>query len=211
MAFGNYTSTDDVIARHKVRCLLGRAVAPAADAPPFGEYFRAELEFNLREFAPGRSEIGAGELVLFPLLREVWKSYRPELLLFTHEPLEYDADLCGTPDYFVCKRSEFGPTYPTTPYLLVVEAKLDDFTRAWGQCLAAMLAAQKLNGLPEQPVYGITTNGNAWQFGVLRGNEFTLDPQAVGLHNLDTVGQMLHAAFRACRDLALAPPAPAAP
>ena len=109
------------------------------------------------------------------------------------------------------KRSEFGPFYPTTPYLLVVEAKLDDFRRAWGQCLAAMLAAQRLNGNPDQPVYGIATNGRAWEFGVLRGVEFTRDPQNVGLLNLDAVGQMLHAAFRACRDLARAAPSPAAP
>lgn len=212
MAFSNYTSIDDVISKHRVRWVAGPVVTPAADAPPFGDYFREELAFNLREFPTGRSEVGAGELVLFPILREVWKSYRPDLLLFTHEPLEYDADLTGVPDYFVCKRSEFGPFYPTTPYLLVVEAKLADFGKAWGQCLAAMLAARRLNGTPDQPVYGIATNGDTWQFGVLVGNELTRDTQSVSLHNLDSVGQMLHAVFRACRDLALAhTPAAAAP
>lgn len=210
MAFTSYTSINDVIDKHKIRCVPGPVVATAADAPPFGDYFVPELTFNLREFPLNHSEIGAGELLIFPLLREVWKTYRPDVSFFTHEPLEYDGDLCGVPDYFVCKRSEFGPFYPTPPYLLVVEAKLADFAKAWGQCLAAMLAAQKLNGTPDQPVYGIATNGRTWEFGVLRANEFVCDPEAVAIHTLDALRQALHAVFRACRDMALAPRAPAA-
>ena len=169
----------------------------------------SELTFNLREFPIDHLETGAGELLIFPLLREVWKTYLPDISFFTHEALEFDDDLCGIPDYFVCKRSEFGPYYPTPPYLLVIEAKLGDFTKAWGQCLAAMLAAQKLNGTPDQPVYGIATNGKTWEFGVLRANEFVGDPEAVSMHNLDSLRQALHAVFRACRDMALAYRAPA--
>ncbi len=75
--------------------------------------------------------------------------------------------------------------------------------------MAAMLAAQKLNGIPDRPVYGIATNGKTWEFGVLRVNEFTCDPEAVSMHNLDSLRQALHAIFRACRDMALAPAAPA--
>lgn len=210
MAFNNYTSIDAVIEKYRIRCVAGSVVAPALDAPPFGDYFREELAFNLREFPLDRSEIGAGELLIFPILREVWKTYRPELSLFSHEGLEFDADLCGTPDYFACKRSEFGPFYPTPPYVLVVEAKLSDFARAWGQCLAAMLAAQKLNGTPDRPVYGIATDGRAWEFGVFLGAEFTRDPQGYALATLDLLGQSLHAVFRACRDMARTHPTPAA-
>lgn len=209
MAFGSYTTVDLVVKKHKLRLINGQVVEPAADAPPFSAAFRAELDFTTRELPVGRSEIGSGELILFPILKEVWRVYIPHLSLFTHEPLEYDADLTGVPDYFVCKRSVYGATIPEVPYLLVMEAKLDDFEKAWGQCLAAMLAAQKLNQAPEQPVYGMTTNGKAWEFGTLLGHDFTRDPDPVALRNLDTLSQMLHAVFRACRDMALAHPAPA--
>ncbi len=204
MAFTDYRSIDDVIRKHRLRWVAGEVVAPAADAPPFTASFRDELNLNLTELPPVRSEAGAGELVLFPILREVWKSYRPHLSLFTHDPLEFDEDLRGIPDYFVCKRSEFGPFYPEPPLLLVVEAKLDDFERAWGQCLAEMLAAQKLNGTPDLPVYGIASNGKTWEFGVLLSREFTQDPGPLAVSDLDTLGQALHAVFRACRDMALA-------
>jgi hypothetical protein len=201
MAFDNYESLDAVIEKYKVRCVSGTVEIPFAQAPPFNEYFLNELAFNLQQFPLDRSKNGWGELLIFPILREVWKPYYAELRLFSHEPLEFDADLTGIPNYFVCKQSEFGPFYPTVPYLLVMEAKLDDFGKAWGQCLAAMLAAQKLHTTPDKPVYGITTNGRSWEFGELLGNEFTRDPNPIALHNLDSLRQALHAMIRACRDI----------
>jgi hypothetical protein len=203
MAFTDYKCIDDVVKKHKLRMDQGTAIIPAADAPHFSDYFRTELEFSLRRLPIGRSEVGAGEIVLFPLLREVWKTYADNLSLFTHESLEFDHDLIGTPDYFVCRPSEYGPTIPEVPYLLVIEAKLDDFEKAWGQCLASMLAAQKLNVNPDQPVYGIATNSKTWEFGVLLGQEFTCDPNPIALHNMDSLRQALHGVFRTCRDMAL--------
>lgn len=148
-------------------------ITPATDAPPFDDYFLTQLQFNLRRLPIGRSEAGAGEVILFPILREVWKLYADDLSLFAHESFGGDDDRKGTPDYFVCRTSAYGQTIPEVPYLLVVEAKLDDFEKGWGQCLAAMLAAQKLNKAPEQPVYGIATNSKTWEFGILKYNEFT--------------------------------------
>jgi hypothetical protein len=204
MAFTSYTCIDDVIRKHRVRWVSGSVIGLATDAPRFGDYFRAELAFNQTALPPARSESGADKQLLFPIIREVWRTYHNQLSLFSHELLMFDADLTGFPDYFVCRQSEFGPFYPTPPYLIVIEAKLDDFAKAWGQCLAAMLAAQHLNGNPDQPVYGIATNGKSWEFGVLLGSTFTQDPGAFALNTLDTLGQALHAVFRACRDLALA-------
>ncbi len=204
MAFTGFTCIDDVVKKYKLIFVQGPLLPPDPTAPPLGDYFREELAFNLRMLPIGRSEIGAGEVLLFPILREVWKPYSRDLALFTHEGLAFDEDLTGTPDYFVCKVSEYGQTIPDIPYLLVVEAKLDDFERAWGQCSAAMLAAQRLNQTPDVPVYGITTNGSEWQFGMLLGREVTIDPLATALSNLDTLSQRLHATFRKIQSQAIA-------
>lgn len=203
MAFNNYTSIDVVVKKHKLVFIQGPVAAADPTAPPFGDYFKAELAFNLRKLPIGRSEVGAGEVLLFPILREVWKPYSDELALFTHEGLSFDDDLTGTPDYFVCKVSEYGQTIPDVPYLLVAEAKLDDFERAWGQCAAAMLAAQKLNQAPDLPVMGVATNGSTWQYGVLLGRELTVDPHSTAISELDVLGQRLHAVFRAVSALAV--------
>jgi hypothetical protein len=204
MAFTNFTCIDDVVKKYKLTFISNPMLDPDPTAPLFSDYFRQELAFNQRKLPIGRSEIGTGEVLLFPILREVWKPYVDDLALFTHEGLTFDDDLTGTPDYFICKVSEYGQTIPDIPYLLIAEAKLDDFERAWGQCSAAMLAAQKLNAVPDLPIYGITTNGNAWQFGVLLGRELTIDPNATALSTLDVVAQRLHAVLRRVRDQALA-------
>ena len=204
MSFTSFTCIDDVVKKYKLVFVQGPLLPPDPTAPPFNDYFREELAFNLRMLPIGRSEIGVGEVLLFPILREAWKPYSKDLALFTHEGLTFDEDLTGTPDYFVCKVSEYGQTIPDIPYLLVVEAKLDDFERAWGQCSAAMLAAQRLNQTPDAAVYGITTNGSAWQFGVLLGRELKIDPLATALSTLDVLSQRLHAAYRAVQAQAIA-------
>jgi hypothetical protein len=204
MAFANFACIDDVVKKYRLVFIQGPLLPPDPTAPLFSDYFREELAFNLRMLPIGRSEVGAGEVLLFPIIREVWKPYSKDLALFTHEGLTYDADLTGVPDYFVCKVSEFGQTIPDVPYLLVTEAKLDDFERAWGQCSAAMLAAQRLNQTAEMPIYGIATNGGSWQFGMLLGRELTVDPNATAISTLDVLSQRLHAMFRAVQAQAVA-------
>jgi hypothetical protein len=204
MAFTNYTCVDDVVKRHRLTYVQDRLMPPDPTAPPPGDAFRDELEFNMRMLPVGRSETGTGEVLLFPILREVWKPYAKDLALFTHEGLTFDDDLTGTPDYFVCKVSEFGRTIPDVPVLLVAEAKLDDFERAWGQCGAAMLAAQRLNQAPDVPVYGIATNGKAWEIGALLGRELTVDSHSTAVSELDVLFQRLHAVFRAAQAQAVA-------
>ena len=63
-----------------------------------------------------------------------------------------------------------------------------------------MLAAQKLNDLPEQTIYGITTNGQVWQFGQLHADVFTQDPRSFTLEDVDSLGAALHFVFTQCRD-----------
>jgi len=130
MAFTNFTRGDDVVKKCRLVFIQGPLLPPDPTAPLFGEYFREELAFNLRMLPIGRSEIGAGEALLFPILREVWKPYSKELALFYHEGLTFDDDLTGTPDYFVCKVSEYGQTIPDVPYLLVAVIVVPALARA---------------------------------------------------------------------------------
>ena len=122
------------------------------------------------------------------------------MTLWSHQPIAYDTDLSGVPDYLVARQSPLGPLIFDQPSLLVMEAKQDDFTRGWGQCLAAMLAAQKRKDLPEQTVYGITTNGQVWQCGQLHAAMLTQDPRSFTLEDVDSLGAALHFVFAQCRD-----------
>ena len=95
------------------------------------------------------SEFAICESLVYPILKEVWKHF-PQFKLWSHVPLKFNDDLSGTPDYILARLSPLGTPVMEEPYLLVVEAKQDDFDWGWGQCLAAMLAAQKVNSWPDQ-------------------------------------------------------------
>ena len=114
MAFASFTCIDDVVKKYKLHHVPAPLLLPDLTAPLFDAHFRGELAFNFRKLPIGRSEIGSGEILLFPILREVWKPYADELALFSHEGLTYDYDLTGIPD-FVCKISEYGQTIPDNP------------------------------------------------------------------------------------------------
>lgn len=198
MPFTDYLSAADVARRFQIRFRRAPFVAPVST--PIDEHFREELAFTLREVPFDGSESAACEALIYPILREVWRGYLEFLTLWSHQPIAYSADLSGVPDYLVARRSPLGSLVLDQPYLLVVEAKKDDFTRGWAPCLAAMLAAQKLNDTAEQNTLGITTNGQVWQFGELEGEAFTQDPRSFTLEDVDTLMAALHFAFARCRD-----------
>lgn len=99
----------------------------------------------------------------------------------------YDSVLSGTPDYMFSYRSDLGKTVFEKPVVIIVEAKRNDFQQGWGQCLAELVAAQKINEDPQRAVYGVMTDGNLWQFGRLLGNRFVQDPNNFTLDRLATL------------------------
>ena len=59
------------------------------------------------------------------------------------------------------------------PFLAVAEAKKEDFAKGWAQCLAEMIACQKINADERTVVYGIVPTGLVWEFGKLDQDTFT--------------------------------------
>ncbi len=197
MPFANYASSADVARAYQIFLREKKFVTPLER--PVSDALRGDLAFVEEHGPPPNSEAAICENLISPVLKEVWKSYVDDLSFWSHEPLHYDADLTGIPDYFVARRSPLGRGVAEPPYLMVFEAERDDFIRGWGQCLAALLAAQRLNNLPELTLYGITTNGKSWEFGKLAAATFTQDPLPFSLRNLEELCGALHFVFEQCR------------
>jgi hypothetical protein len=89
------------------------------------------------------------------------------------------------PDYVVAQRSPRGKVLLEKPYVIIVEAKKDNFEEGWGQCLAEMLAAQKLNNDVNKKLFGMVSNGKLWEFGVLQEEMFTKNRKYYVLENLE--------------------------
>jgi len=149
--------------------------------------FLREFEFNLNNLDVFSSEGARCELVILPLLREAYKNYVNQFVLWVQKSIRYDKVLNGTPDYIISKRSKLGKTVLEYPLLMVAEAKKNDFDQGWGQCLAELVAAQKLNNDSDLPVYGIVTDGKYWEFGKLEQAIFTKNKDSFPVNHVETI------------------------
>ncbi len=174
MAFSDFKNIAEVqkkyhIKYHEAIFLVTEEIQPS-------ENFLSDLEFYKENIDVFSSEASRCEIIISPLLREVYKKYYLKCSFWIQKSLSYDETLSGTPDYIFSARSELGKTVLEKPILIVVEAKKNDFEQGWGQCLAELVASQKINDDFEHPVYGIVTDGNLWQFGELKRDVFVKEP-----------------------------------
>jgi len=161
--------------------------------------FRQELYLIFNEGVFDNSEIAICENIIYPVLKEVWKAYRSKFLLWSHQTLIYDDKLYGVPDYILAKRSPLGTVVFDKPYFVLVEAnKESDFTEGWGQCLAEMLAVQRINNELEKTIFGIVSNGAIWQFGKLSLDIFTQNKTFYTIQDLEQLFAAVNYVFQQC-------------
>ena len=197
MAFSDFKAIPEVQERFRIRHIENDFIAVAETAITPSEQFLQELAFSRQYIDVFASESARCEAVIFPVLREVYKEYAEDYALWIKKPITYDETLSGTPDYFISTRSELGMLVVGMPLIMFVEAKKNDFEQGWGQCLAELVAAQKINADPEVPVYGIVSDGIWWQFGYLVGDAFTRNRTSFSVDDLPTLFGAINAVFKA--------------
>ncbi len=80
-----------------------------------------------------------------------------------------------------------------------MEAKKEsDFSEGWGQCLAEMIAVQRINEEPEQSIFGIVSNGVMWQFGKLIEDTFTQNKLFYTIQELERLFGAVNYVFQQC-------------
>ncbi len=171
MAFSDFKNIADVQKRYRIKYQEGTFILAQELFPP--EVFLKDFEFYQENIDIFTSEASRSEIVISPLLREIYKKHYTKYSFWIQKSIVYDNLLSGTPDYIFSKKSELGKTVLEKPIVIIVEAKKNDFEQGWGQCLAELVASQKINENPQKPVYGIVTDGNLWQFGKLVEDIFT--------------------------------------
>ena len=195
MSFNNYKSIANVLADFPLIYQEQEFIQPLPTTVEINPYFLERLQLVLQEGVVFNSEYAICENIISPILLEVWLTYRDKLLLWSHQPLNFDEQLSGVPDYIVAKRSLRGKVILEHPYLILVEAKKDNFEEGWGQCLAEMVAAQKLNNNQHNSVFGVVSNGKMCDFGSLQDNIFTKNVKYYTLENLSALMGARHFIF----------------
>jgi hypothetical protein len=199
MAFSNYKSISAVVKKFQIKYFLENFMLEVDF--PVKESFREELDLLFTDGVVDNSEDAICENLIYPILKEVWKSYRSKLTLWSHQALVYDEDLSGIPDYTVTQRNPLATIVFDKPYFLTVEAKQDKFEEGWGQCLAEMIAVQRLNDNFENDIFGIVCNGKIWQFGKLKLDVFTRNKNLYVIQDLDKLFGAVNYIFQQCEKL----------
>ena len=182
MAFSDYKNISQVQKEFGIRYQEENFLALQRLEPP--SHFREEFDFNQRNIDVFSSEAARTELVITPILREVYKNFHEHYSFWIQKAMIYNDKLNGTPDYLIATRSALGKTVLDLPLVIIVEAKKNDFEQGWGQCLAELVAAQKINDDLHKPIYGIVTDGELWKFGKLTGTTFISNLEAYTVGDL---------------------------
>ena len=170
MAFSDFKNISEVQKKYNIK-YKEEIFIEAQEIQP-SENFVKDFEFYKENIDVFSSEASRSEVIISPILREVYKKYYKKYSFWIQKSISYDHILCGTPYYILSEKSELGKTVLEKPIVIVVEAKRNDFEQGWGQCLAELVASQKINDDSGSAVYGIVTDGNLWQFGKLEKNCF---------------------------------------
>lgn len=196
MKFSDFKSVEDVLAKYPLVVTKAQFL-PNVEHPP-SEAFLEDLNFTLTMQNSVESETFYREGFIFPFMRQAWKRY-PNLKLWINRKLAYKDELTGEPDYFVSTLPQ-GPTSDPVgkPLLAVAEAKQEDFIAGWGQCLAEMIACQKINDDETITIYGIVSAGEFWQFAKLKQQTFTRNITSYTVHEPPKLLGILDYLFEQC-------------
>ena len=150
----------------------------------------------LRSLMPGylvlalsiNTEKARSELLVAPLLSETWGRMKGRINLFSGVDFQADpeAKLTGYVDFLF----GLGPQLlrPTAPVAVLFEAKKDSISDGFGQCIAAMVGAQRFDlraGKPQPVIYGAVTTGSLWRFLTLTESQVTIDSSEYTIQPLD--------------------------
>jgi hypothetical protein len=160
---------------------------------------KTDINFNLLELAYDGSEAIICETLIFPILKEAWKPFTKDIMLWSHQAMEFDTILSGTPDYLFTKKSVLGKIVMDKPLVAIVEAKKDDFTGGWGQCAAEMYTAQQINKNDDLKIFGIVSNGRFWEFATLQQRTFTKFREISEINDLDELFSVLTHILKICQ------------
>jgi len=188
MAFRDFISTNKVKEYFPDLIINKEKFIPTKLTPfEIKPHFQEQIDFGLLTFKP--NEAFADKFLITPILNNVWLQHR-SLNIWTQTYIKADDMLQGRPDYMVSPVDRKQFEVLSLPIIVLVVAKQENFSSGWGQCLAEMLACQKLNKAKDVKVFGVVSTGQFWEFGVLEQNVFIKD---IGSYSIINIQQTINA------------------
>ena len=133
MAFSDFKALSEVQQKYKIKYTEDSFISNQALSP--SDSFLADFEFNKENIDIFVSEASRSEIVISPLLREVYKNHYTEYSFWIQKKIFYDSTLSGTPDYIFSRRSALGKTVLEKPIVIVLKRKRTILNKGGGSAL----------------------------------------------------------------------------
>ncbi len=97
MAFSDFNTISDVQKKYIIKYSEENFIVSEELLP--SDSFIQDFEFNKENIDLFASEASRSEIIISPLLREVYKKYYQKYSFWIRKSISYDEILSGTPDY----------------------------------------------------------------------------------------------------------------
>ena len=165
---------------------ISSGITPVAPS----EHLTTTLSRNVPLAVAIGTEKAKSEMIVANVLVELREHFTRRISLFSGIDFNVDAEkgLTGVCDFLISNT----PTqfYLEAPIIVLVEAKKDEPTTGFGQCVAEMIAAQRFNaerGNEISCIYGAATAGTVWQFLKLEGQQLYIDREPYSIRECDRI------------------------
>ena len=184
MAYSNFT-IEEVIKAFQLETDEAADISSEIESIVPSEHLTTTLSRNVPLALAIGTEKAKSELIVTNVLVELREKFEQRISLFSGIDFNVDVEkgLTGVCDFLI----SLSPVqyYLEAPVIILVEAKKDEPTTGFGQCIAEMLAAQHFNtqkGNDIPVIYGASTTGTVWQFLKLEGQQLYIDkaPYSIG-------------------------------
>ena len=163
-----------------------------AETPPvtISDLLRQTLARRTARAIAMGNEKARSELLIVPILLEGVETYPQPISFFSGQDFSPDParGLRGACDYLISLSPN--QLIIKAPVVAVAEAKREDISTGWGQCVAEMVGAQAYNQTHDNPlatVYGIVTIGTIWRFLRLIGKTIYIDRTEYYLNDVEKI------------------------
>ena len=198
MAYSDFNIT-------KVRETFGLTVEEPADLfsaiNPLSpsQYLQTTLSENVTLANAINTEKARSELIIAPVLLEVRRQFNFQIGFFSgiEFNVESETGLTGYCDY-ILTASPYKFEI-RTPILTLVEAKNENIKAGLGQCIAEMVAAQKVNqreGNAINTIEGAVTTGTDWKFLQLSASTVFIDSKDYYINEIERILGILSEPFK---------------
>ena len=164
MPYSQFTSIGKAKEAFGLKALEGGRFLPPTEPIVPSAALTAYLEESLPLVALA-SEKARSEGIIYPILLEVRRLLNRQISLFSGEDFTVDetVGLNGICDFLLSRSPEVLEI--EAPAIVIVEAKKADLRTGFGQCIAEMVAGQRLNAAKNCPIstiYGSVSSGTQW-------------------------------------------------